>query len=215
VGKGSPEAARWGGRQGPRVGGSCRQEDVDGRGGICWFVRFSPLSLPPFQKVGSRFGSARVFGLVSRGPFGPLAPVVPVLGIHGQPLYFPVLPRPWSSPFWAPLTSMERMWIDLGQVGFRIRHGWVFLSCPVGSFGPLAPVVPRWGITGGRCVFHGLSLFLRLVFPVNLDSVLVLSACGWRVWQVAPVFPLCGGPLALFRVQLPCPIFFRSRGSIR
>jgi hypothetical protein len=33
------------------------------------------------------------------GPFGPLTPLGPVLGIHGQPLFFPDLPRPWSLPF--------------------------------------------------------------------------------------------------------------------
>jgi hypothetical protein len=76
----------------------CRWE-----GGICWFVRFSPLSLLPFKKVGSRFGSAGVFGLVS---WGPLAPVVPVLGIHGQPLFFPDLAWPWSSLIWVPTTAL-------------------------------------------------------------------------------------------------------------
>jgi hypothetical protein len=69
------------------------------------------------------------------------------------------------------------MWINLGQVGFRIRHAWVFLSCPAGSFGPLAPVVPRWGTTGGHCVFHGLSLILGLVFSVELG----LCPCSLRM----------------------------------
>jgi hypothetical protein len=146
----SPRRAAGKVAKGPEEGGLGGKKTSMGKGGICWFVRFSPLSLPPFKMVGSRFGSAGVFGLVSRDPFGPLVPVVPVLGIHGRPLYYPVLPRPWSLSFWA-LTSRERMWIDLGQVGFRIRHAWVFFSCLVGSFGPLAPVVPRWGTTGGRC----------------------------------------------------------------
>jgi hypothetical protein len=62
-------------------------------------------------------------------------------------------------------------------VGFRIRHAWVLSSCPLGSFGPLAPVVPRWGTTGGRCVFHGLSLILGLAFSVELG----LRPCSLRI----------------------------------
>jgi hypothetical protein len=112
------------------------------------------------------------------------------------------------------------MLIDLGQVGFKIRHAWFFLSCPVGSFGLLAPVVPRWGTTGGRCFFHGPYLFLRLVSPLNLDSVLVLSACGWEglaggsclslLWQAAgsvqsPAFlPHIHQVEGIYQVSFPC-----------
>jgi hypothetical protein len=48
-----------------------------------------------------------------------------------------------------------------GQVGFRIRHTWVFLSCLLGPFGPLAPVVPVMGNHGRPLFFHGLFLILE------------------------------------------------------
>jgi hypothetical protein len=84
----------------------------------------SPLSLPPFKRWAPGSGPLGCLAGLS-GPLGPLAPVVPVLGIHGRPLYFPDLPRPWSLLIWVPTTALtprERTWIDLGQVGFRIRH---------------------------------------------------------------------------------------------
>jgi hypothetical protein len=87
------------------------------------------------------------------------------------------------------------VWIALGQVGFRIRHAWVFLSCLLGPFGPLAPVVPVLGYHGRPLCFHGLSLILGFILPLNLGTVLVHSGYSWRVWQVAPVFPLHGGLL--------------------
>jgi hypothetical protein len=68
---------------------------------------------------------------------------------------------------------------------------------------------------------HGQPLFFPRLTPA-LEFAILGAVCGadvegsmWRVWQVAPVFPICGRPLALFRVQLLCPIFIRSRGSIR
>jgi hypothetical protein len=64
-----------------------------------------------------------------------------------------------------------------------------------GPFGPLAPVVPVLGYHGRLLCFHGLSLILGFVLPLNLGTVLVHSGYGWRVWQVAPVFPLHGGLL--------------------
>jgi hypothetical protein len=66
---------------------------------------------------------------------------------------------------------------------------------PLGPFGPLAPVVPVLRYHGRPLCFHGLSLILGFVLPLVLGIVLVLSGYGWRVWQVAPVFPLHGGLL--------------------
>jgi hypothetical protein len=100
-------------------------------GGICWFVRFSPLS--HLEKVGSRFGSSGVFCLAS-GPYNPLAPPVPV-GDRGRPPYFlwasgawgttggrcfsPDLPRPRSSQIWAPSTALtlRRASVDCPRSG--------------------------------------------------------------------------------------------------
>jgi hypothetical protein len=104
------------------------------------------------------------------------------------------------------------MWIALGQVDFRIRHAWVFLSCPEGPFGHLAPVVPCWGTMGGRCVSMVCPGSWDSFSPLNFDAVLVLSACGWRVWQVAPVFPLRGGPLALLKSPASLPQICQVKG---
>jgi hypothetical protein len=60
------------------------------------------------------------------------------------------------------------MWIDLGQVGFGIRHAWVFLSCPVGSFGPSGVCGSVPGYHGRPLCFHGLSLILGFAYLVEL-----------------------------------------------
>jgi hypothetical protein len=70
AGRGSPRCGQMG--QLPRAPnmGVLATRRRRWEGGICWFVRFSPLSLSPFKKVGSRFGAAGVFGLVAQGPLG-------------------------------------------------------------------------------------------------------------------------------------------------
>jgi hypothetical protein len=133
-------------------------------GGICWFVKFSPLSLSRFKKVGSRFGSAGVFGLVSRGP---LAPVVPVLGIHGRPLFFPDFPRPWCSPIGA--LTLRRTNVDRprsGEFQDQARMGLFVLPC--GVFWASGTCGSMLGYHGRPLCFHGLSLILGFVFSVEL-----------------------------------------------
>jgi hypothetical protein len=122
----------------------------------------------------------------------PLAPVVPVLGYHGRPLYFHGLRWPWSSLIWVPsmALTLRRASVD------RPRSGGFQDQARMGIFVlPLAPVVPVLGYHGRPLCFHGLSLILGFVLPLNLGIILVHSGYGWRVWQVAPVFPLHGGLL--------------------
>jgi hypothetical protein len=99
--------------------------------------------------------------------------------------------------------------------GFQDQVRMSLFVWPCGVFWASGACGSVLGYHGQPLCFHGLSLILGFFSPLNLDSVLVLSACGWRVWQVAPVFPLCGGLLALFRVQFLCHIFIRFRGSLR
>jgi hypothetical protein len=68
--------------------------------------------------------------------------------------------------------------------------------------------------------YHGRPLFFpwsvpvpETRFSVDLGRVLVLSACGWWVRQVAPVFPPCGGPLALSESSFSAP-YPSGRGDL-
>jgi hypothetical protein len=90
VGRGSPGAARWGSRQGPRVGGSWRQEDVDGRGESVGLSGSLP-SLSRLFKSGLQVWVCWGVWSGLSGPLGPLAPVVPVLAAAVFPRLTPAL----------------------------------------------------------------------------------------------------------------------------
>jgi hypothetical protein len=107
------------------------------------------------------------------------------------------------------------VWIALGQVGFKIRHAWVFLSCFLGPFGPLVPVVPVLGYHGRPLCFHGLSLILGFAFSVELGR----CPCSLRIRLEGLAGDYClSSPwwaADLFRIQLLCHKFIRSGGSHR
>jgi hypothetical protein len=114
------------------------------------------------------------------GPFGPLAPVVLVLGIHGRPLFFPDLPRPWSLRIRVPTTALmlRRTNVDRPRSGGfqdQARLGLFVLPCGVfWASGACRSVLMNHG---RPLCFHGLSLILGLAYPVELGR----SPCSLRM----------------------------------
>jgi hypothetical protein len=152
---------------------------------------------PALKRLAPGSGPLGCFVLL-RGPYGPLAPPVPV-GDRGRPPYFPILPWPWSSLALGAVCGADAEESEHGSPSARWvsgsgTHGSLCLAFR-GPFEPLAPVVPVLGYHWRLLCFHGLSLILGFVFPLIFGTVLVHFGYGWRVWQVAPVFPLHGGLL--------------------
>jgi hypothetical protein len=139
-------------------------------GGICWFVRFSPLSRL-FKKGGLQ---VRVcWGVWSgfSGPFGPLAPMVPVLGIHGRPLYFPNFPRPWSLPIWLPSTALTLRRTNMERPrssGFQDQARMGLFVLPCGVFWASGACGSVLGYHWQPLCFHGIPLILGFVFSFEL-----------------------------------------------
>jgi hypothetical protein len=94
--------------------------------------------------------------------------------------------------------------------GFQDQARMGLFILPCGVFWASGTCGSVLGYHGRPLCFHGLSLILGFVFPLNLDAV--HSACGGRVWQVAPVFPLCGGPLVLLKSPASLPQICQVEG---
>jgi hypothetical protein len=140
----------------------------------------------------------------------------------GDPRAAAVFPRLSPAPEFADLGADYSVDAEVNERGSTSVR-WVSGSGTHESF-----CLALWGLLGlwrlwfRAGVLQAAAVFPWFVpdpgihfFPLNLDAVLVHSSCGWRVWQVAPIFPLCGRLLALLRVQLLCHKFVRSRGYLR
>jgi hypothetical protein len=121
----------------------------------------SPLSLSPFKKVGFRFGSAGVFGLVSQGPLGLWRPWFPWWGSTGGRC-FPRLTlalefADFGADFGADAEENER-----GSTSVR----WVSGSGTHGSF-----CLALWGLLGlWRLWFRAGVPRVAAVFPWSIPD---------------------------------------------
>jgi hypothetical protein len=87
---------------------------------------------------------------------GPPAPVVPVLGYHGRPLYFPDLPRPWSSLIWALSAALTLRKASVGRPrsgGFQDRARMGLFVSLVGTFWASGACGSRDGVPRAAAVF--------------------------------------------------------------